>query len=421
MKNGLLIIMICISGLGSGQLPDSLSLYYCQHQAGINYPLVRQKELLSQAGSIKTADILKNYYPQMTLNAQASYQSDVTKVPLSIPGISIPTPDKDSYKLTADINQLIYGGGYYESQQKAEKISTGLDLQNLEVEMYKLKDWINQLYFSILILQENERQLLSIQDDIKSRLAQVKSAVSNGIMAESNEDVLEAELLQTAEQLTEILFNKKSTADMMASLMGESLPGNVKFIMPAIKSENINGNLRPEFKQFELQEQKSQVMKSVIQSGNMPKVAAFGQLGYGRPGLNMLSDKFGSYYLVGAKVTWSPWDWKLSKNECSVLDLQKEIIGTQKETFEKNLDISTIKEKNDIDRLEDQQKSDIEIIGLRKSVVASYASRLENGIITSSEYLTELNNLKLAELNYSIHRIMKIKAMVNLLNIYGNQ
>ena len=419
MKKILLFLFFPI--LTFSQKADTLTLEQCQQKALENYPLLKQKELINKAGELKIFNISKSYLPQLNLNGQATYQSEVTELPINIPGRQIPSLYKDQYKATLDITQLIYDGGITAKQNKLENVSTQTELQNLEVELYKIKDKINTIYFSIAVLQENKKLLLLLKEDIKNKLTKVESGVKNGTLLKSNSYTLEAEIIKIDQQIIEIVFGIESGFKMLGDYMNQNIEENVILKLPEITIDKSDyDNIRPEIKLIELQQKKLDISKSLLDSKKSPKIAGFGQAGYGRPGLNMLSNNFDSFYLIGAKLSWNIWDWNQSKNEKQLLGIQSEILNTQKEFFNQGIKILLEKYISDIKKYKNIIAKDNEIIILREKIVKSAASQLENGTITATEYLTELNASVQAKINLESHKVQLVKAKIDYLTVKGS-
>lgn len=421
MKKYFILFLLLSAGKIFSQQTDTLTLDFCQQKALENYPLLKQKDLLNTASEIKISNFAKTYLPQFSLNGQATYQSETTEIPINIPGLDIPSLYKDAYKATFDVTQIIYDGGLVSAQKELETANLQADLQSVESELYKLKDKVNTIYLAIVTLQENKKLLKLLKQDIQNKLTKIISGVKNGILLESNALVLKAEIIKIDQQITEIDYSISSGFKMLGDYLNVTISDSNKLKLPdvAVTSTNYE-NIRSEIKAFELQEQKLDISKSLLDCKLMPKVAAFGQLGYGRPGLNMLSNSFDAFYMVGAKVSWTLWDWSETKNEKKLLDLQKQVLETQKETFNQGIKILLEKNIADIAKYEDLIKSDYDIIGLREKVVKTAESQLENGTITATEYLTELNNLSQSKVNLQSHKILLVKTKVDYLTLKGN-
>ncbi len=421
MKKYFILLILLSAGKIFSQQTDTLTLDFCQQKALENYPLLKQKDILNSASEIKISDFAKTYLPQFSLNGQATYQSETTEIPINIPGLDIPSLYKDAYKATFDVTQIIYDGGLVSTQKKLETASLQSELQSVESELYKLKDKVNIIYFAIISLQENKSLLKLLKQDIQNKLLKIESGVKNGTLIESNALVLKAEMIKIDQQITEINYSVSSGFKMLGDYLNIIISDSTKLKLPdaTVTSTNYD-NIRSEIKAFELQEQKLDISKSLLDCKLMPKVAAFGQLGYGRPGLNMLSNSFDAFYIVGAKVSWTLWDWSVTKNEKKLLDLQKQVIETQKETFNQGIKILLEKNISDIAKYEDLIESDNDIITLREKVVKTAESQLENGTITATEYLTELNNLSQSKVNLQSHKIQLVKTQIDYLTLKGN-
>ncbi|NVO01461.1 MAG: TolC family protein [Bacteroidetes bacterium] len=418
MKN-LILALVFITQAAIAQKNDSIDLFAFHKLAIENYPIIKQKALLENSLELRLKNQNTNYLPQLYLNGQASYQSAVTEIPIHIPGITIPEPYKDNYKITLDINQSIYDGGFTKKQKEIDKANLNTDKQNIEVDLYKIKERINQLYFSVLLYQENEKILVLSQSEIKSKLSKIESGVRNGISIESNANVLKSEILKIDQQLIEIQYLKSSFLEMIGEYINKKLPTNTLLPLPIIPSASGFDLQRQELKLFDFQKEKITASKSLISSKTMPKLNAFAQLGYGRPGLNMFLNDFDKFYIVGAKLSWNIWNWNSTKNEKGMLDIQSQIIDNQKEIFIKNLKVNYYKDLSEIQKYDEILKKDIEIIVLKTKIKETASLQLENGVISATDYVTEVNAEAQAKLNQQFHSIQKESAKINYLYNLG--
>ncbi|RLD53488.1 MAG: TolC family protein, partial [Bacteroidetes bacterium] len=378
--------------------------------------------LLSVSNELKIKNLNKNYLPQLMINGQMHYQSDVTKTPFQdIPGIKIPTVEKDWYKITLDANQVIYDGGITAKQKELENSKVAIDRQNVELELYKLKDRINNIYFSILLFQENNKTLLLLKKNLEAKLSDVNSGVKNGLLLSSNADILQAEIIKLEQSIIEIEIGVGTSKSIMNEYTGLDLNEKALLSLPETQiNTSVFENNRPEYALMTLQQNQLSAMKDVTGRKTMPRIYAFGQLGYGRPGYDMLKNDFDDFYMVGARFNWNIWDWNHSKKEKEVLDIQSQIINTQKETFDKNLKIDLQNKLADIRKIEEIIKRDEEIITLRERISRASSSQLDNGVITSTEYLTEINAEATAKLNLTTHKIQLEKAKIDYSASLGN-
>ncbi|MEZ5196331.1 MAG: TolC family protein [Bacteroidales bacterium] len=404
---------------------DDITLDLCHRKAIENYPLTRQKEILPESNELKIKNLNKNYLPEMMVNGQVHYQSDVTKTPfqdISLPGIpTIPEVAKDWYKITLDVSQAIYDGNTTGRQKEVENINLQIDQQMIDIELYKLKERINQIYFNILLLKENKNILVIHQKNLKAKLSDVESGVRNGTILSSNADILKVEIIKIEQSIAEIEIGLQSTLAMMNEFTGLEINENSTIVLPEVFVDlNRYSNNRLEYSLFSLQQNKIDASKHLIGSKLLPRFSAFGQAGYGRPGYDMLKNEFDDFYMIGARLRWNVWDWNHTKKEKEILDLQGDIINTQKETFDKNIRIDLQNKIAEIRKLEEMVARDQQIIELREKISKSASSQLDNGLITSTEYLNEANAESRSKLDLEAHKIKLVKAKLDYEATIGN-
>lgn len=436
MKNTLYIILLLIFSQSlHAQVPDTLTLVYCHELALSTYPAADRADLLASANDLQQKRLNANYLPQVQLNGQASYQSDVTKVDVEIPSFYIPppidmqvspaplntpVPPKDQYRLSLDVNQVIYDGGITSKQKKVELTAYEIERQKLEVELHHLKENINNVYFSIILMQENEKLLIVLIENLNSKLKDVEAAVSHGIALSSDRDVLRAEIIRVEQQLGETSIQRSAFVKMLGELLSEDLPGNITLELPQLQIQYGSFQVsRPELLLYDMQKTSLEKSKDLITSTWMPKLYGFGQLGYGNPGLNMLEDKWSPFYIVGARLNWQLWNGNKNKKDKQILGLQQSIVDKQRETFDKNLNISLLQQQADINKYEGMILQDFEVIELRINIARTASSQYDNGVITSSDLVSRLNEEAQAKLNLEVHKVRLAKAQVDYLTNLG--
>jgi outer membrane protein TolC len=395
---------------------QSLTLEDCYAMANKNYPIAKQIGLLQQKSDYEVNALQTGKLPKVDLNAQGTYQNQVTTIPNPL----LEPLNKDQYRATLDVNQLIYNGGLIDANAKLKEAQTKTQQQQVEVNLYQIKTRINQLYFSILLLQERKEILISKQEQLVSKVKEVKSGIQYGAILPASEKVLEAENLKIKQQLSEIQFDKKRLFENLSSLTFTTVPETTTLQKPNLITEEDSPNNRPELKYFELQDQQIEASKKVISKNNLPKLNAFGTAGYGNPGLNMIDNSFQPILMVGLKANWNVFDWNKSKAEKDALTVSANIVATEKETFLLNNSLQLQEMNNEIMKSEEIIKTDSEIIDLREYVEKSANSQLKNGVITTSEYLVEFTNLYEAKTNQKIHEIQLALAKANYQVSKGN-
>ncbi|HEY4789058.1 MAG TPA: TolC family protein, partial [Bacteroidales bacterium] len=385
-----------------------------------NYPTAKDKALIQAAANLKISSVQSGYLPQVSLNGQTSYQSDGINITIPTPtGRQSMSQAKDQYKVTLDVNQVLYDGGSIHYQRKLEEASSAVDEQQVDVDLYKIREQVNNAYFQLLSLQENRKLLNATLNEIKDRESVVTSSVQNGVLTPSDLDILEAERLKVEQQLAEIDINRNSTLNILSILVGKPVPDSISLEMPVISVKDTTVPARPEYKLFDLQTERLEDSKQLTGTTLRPKVYAFAQGGYGRPGLNMLSNNFNTYYIVGASLKWTLWDWSKNRHDRQVLDVQKQMIQDKREAFDVNLNVDLQNRLSSIQKLEEALKRDDQIVELRSRITKASASRLENGVITSTDYLVDLNAETIAKINLETHKIQLVQSKANYLLAKG--
>ena len=395
---------------------QSLTLEECYALANKNYPLAKQIGLLQQKSDYEVDALQTGKLPKIDLIAQGSYQNQVTTIPNPV----LEPLNKDQYRANFDVNQLIYNGGLIDANAKLKEAQTKTQQQQVEVSLYQIKTRINQLYFSILLLQERKEILVSKRNQLHSKIKEVNTGIKFGAILPASEKVLEAENLKIKQQLSEIQFDKKRLFENLSSLTFTIVPETTILEKPILITDETSQNNRPELKYFELQNQQIEASKTVISKNNLPKINAFGIAGYGNPGLNMVDNSFQPILMVGLRANWNVFDWNKSKAEKDALTVSSQIVASEKETFLLNNSLQLQEMENEIKKMEEIIKTDSAIIGLREYVEKSANAQLKNGVITTSEYLVEFTNLFEVRINQKWHEIQLNLAKANYQVVKGN-
>ena len=422
MRKFTLILLMIFFAYSNIHAQDSLDLNYCRTRIIEKYPLNADFEHNLKINELKISNIKTIYYPVLNLSGQVVHVSDVPHVAIANPMFQLPQIDQNQYKIMLEARQVLYDGGLTKRQKALEKSTLDVKNKDTEVKLYSLNKQINDVYFMVLIFQEQKRLLQLTHKTLNEQLKIIKSGVRNGILLPGNADVLTAEILKTEQNISEMEAGKNSGLEILENLMDTILNKNTNLqipkIMPIAENQEIN---RPEYDFLNAQKLNLENTAKLNQVKRFPYLAAFGTFGYGYPGLNMLEDKAAIIYTFGLNLSWNIWDWNKNKRERQILSVQQDIVNTQRNVFDKNLQIAITKEKNNITKLDNLLQKDEKIIELRKRISKSKASQLKNGVITSSEYIRELNNETIANVQRSLHEILRLQAIVNYNTLIGKK
>jgi outer membrane protein TolC len=419
MKKKISILVFLFTALINSQ--TRLTIDECYSKARENYPLIKQKDYIIKSNDYSISNIWKGYFPQVTLSGQATYQSEVTSIPILIPGIKIEQLSKDQYKAIAEVNQTIYDGGIMAARADIQNASAAVENEKVEIELMKLKERVNQIYFGILLLDKQLIQTEIVEKDIVGGLEKLSAALTNGTATHSSVDVLKAELLKTIQKKIELKSSHRSYIDMLGLLVNQPLDETVLLEQP---NNNFNTDARevnrPELNLFYSQENLMVEQRGLNLAKILPKASLFFQGGYGKPALNMLKNSFEWYYIAGARLSWSISNLYTYDYENEIIELNKKSVEAQREVFLLNTNLLLKQQLREIEKLKELIEVDKQIVEIRTSVKEAAKSQLENGIITSNDFIRELNAEDQAKQNLAIHAIQLLLAQQNYKLTLGN-
>ena len=415
MKKIWIMALLILSAIGAkGQV---VTLDECQDMARENYPAIARFSIIEQSKNYTLANANRAYLPQLSLEGRATYQSDVITIPLDMPGLEIPVPDKDQYQIVAQANQIIWDGGKIAANKEMIKASAKAEQQELETELYALRERVNGLYFGILLLQEQLKLQSVLEDELQRNHQRVSSYIENGIANEADLSSVKIEQLKAKQQRIEMESARKAYLQMLSILIGGDLDNKTEFVKPSIHLKNslvaIN---RPELELFTAQKATIEAQTEGLKSGVMPVIGAFAQGGYGKPGLNMLDNEFDLFFMGGVKLSWNIGNLYTLKNSIKSNELKKLSIDTQRDTFIRNLDMQVVQQQNEIDKYRKTMADDEEIISLQQMIKDAAEAKVKNGTMTVSDMLKELTALEMAKQNKLLHEVQHINSIYKLKN-----
>ena len=428
-RNVLIIIVLIISLANTLNAQKILTLKECYDQAMTANALASEKKGYTDISKLKDENLVMGWLPTLDANGSLIYNSSVVDLSgvlgsLPIPGIANaikPLPN-EQYKITLDINQVIYDGGAIKGARALEKADLSINEKQTETDLYKLRGQINGYYFNLLLLARQNELLNNYLEIIKKRITSMQSAVNNGVIIKSDVDVLTSEKINIEQQLAENEIRKSSLIKILSDLTGNKIEASTELILPSISGELSNELSRPELQLFDLRKEQLAAGMKVIESKRLPKAVGFATLGYGNPpGSNFFKNEFAPYYVLGASIKWNIFDWNKAKNEKQIISFQQGILDNRKNDLTDNLKRLLEAKNSEIESLKALIDRDSELITLRKKITASAESQYQNGIITATEYLNELNTERQAMINYEIHKINLSMARIEYLNISGKE
>ena len=392
-----------------------LTLEGCQHSAQTNYPLVRQHGLIEKAREYNLENAGKGYLPQFTLSGKATYQSDVTKLPVDVPGIDIKSMPKDQYQVMLEVSQNIWDGGDIRSKKQLTRATSEIDRGKQEVDMYALNDRVNQLYFGILLLDEQLKQNQLLQEDLGRTHQQVSNYIANGIANQSDLDAVSVEILNTKQKRIELESSRQAYLSMLSIFIGKEIASGTTLEKPADTFESTSlVNNRPELRWFDAQGGQLNVQESSLKTRFRPRFALFVQGAYGNPGLNMLKDDFSAYYVAGVRMSWNFGSLYTLRNDRRLIDNNRRKLETSRDVFLFNTNLQSTQQSSAIQSMRRQMVDDDEIIRLRVNIRKAAEAKVENGTLTVTDMLREITAENLARQTKALHEVQLLMNIWNL-------
>lgn len=385
-----------------------LTLETCQRMAQANYPLVRQYGLIEKAREYDLSNAGKGYLPQFSLSGKATYQSDVTELPVEIPGVNVKGLPKDQYQVMLEVQQTLWDGGDIRSRKRLTRAASEVEQEKQNVDMYALNDRINQLFFGILLLDEQLEQNRLLQDDLGRTHTQVSNYIANGIATQSDLDAVSVEQLNTKQRRIELETSRRAYVNMLAAFIGKDISPETALMKPAPEdtgSGEARDNNRPELCWFDAQGAQLNMQESMLKTRYMPRLGLFVQGAYGNPGLNTLKNEFSPYYIAGVRMSWNFGSLYTLKNDRRQIDNSRRRIETSRDVFLFNTRLEATQQDAGAVSMRRQMKDDDEIIRLRENIRRAAQAKVENGTLTVTDMLREITNENLARQTKALHEV----------------
>lgn len=384
-----------------------VTLEECQRKTQDNYPLIRQYGLVEKTKEYNLENAAKGYLPQFALSARASYQSEVTELPIQIPSVEIKGLPKDQYQVMLELQQKIWDSGGIRMQKKQVTAAAEVEREKLNVDMYALNSRVNDLYFGILLLDEQLQQNGLLQEELERNFRQITAYVQNGIANQSDLNAVKVEQLDARQKRIELSSSRVAYLSMLSLLMGEELDQKVDLEKP-VPEKNLSAASeirRPELSWFDAQGAGLRVQEKALNVRHLPQLGLFVQGAYGNPGLNMLKNEFSPFYIAGVCMSWNFGSLYTLKNDRRVIENRRQQLESNRDVFLFNTRVQMTQQEQAIRSMEKQMQDDDEIIGLRTRIRQAAEVKVANGTLTVTEMLRELTNESLARQTKAMHEV----------------
>ena len=403
-------------------MAQAQTLEECQQAAERNYPLIRQFGLIDKTTELTVANIQKGWLPQVSVSAQATLQSDVTAFPDQMQqmykamGIDMKGLSKDQYRVGVDVQQMVYDGGVIKSRKEIAREQGNVQTAQNEVNMYNVRKRVNEMYFGLLLLDEQIKQNANLQNLLSANEKKLASMQKNGTAAESDYLNVKAERLNVVQKMTDMQAQRKALVRMLSTFCGIEVKTPIKPTPNTHHPTPNNG--RPELKAINAQLRLADAQEKALDAALMPKFGVFAQGFYGYPGYNMFEDMMNRQWslngMIGARLTWNIGALYTRRNDKEKIQMQRKTAETNRSVFLFNNNLKQIQQNEDIERYRKLMADDEEIISLRSSIRKAAESRLSHGIIDVNDLLKEITNENAAKVQQCVHEIEMLKEIYDL-------
>lgn len=422
---------------GAEQPQERLTLGQCYLAAERNYPIVRKYDLISKTRDYTISNAAKSYLPQVTLSARASWQSDVTKLDidrgkLALGGLGsiadiqalseiIPHISKDQYVASLDISQTIWDGGAAKARKEVAEREADAESKSVSTSIYSLRERINELFFGILLLQSNIELNELMLGSLNASYDKISSYLSSGVAGQSDLDAVKIRILKTGQETLNLENTKAAWCKMLSLLTGLPLDGSILLEKPAEPAVSGTVMRRPELELFDAQAGRIASQNRMLNAGLTPKLGLYVTGGYGRPGLDMLSNAFKPFVTAGVRISWNFGNFYNIRNDRRLLEANAAMTEADRSAFLLNADIDASRKESEIGTFRGQLASDDEIIRLHKEVLKANEAKMAEGTISGTDLVGYMNDVLMAEQSKVQHETKMLLAMYNLAFIYGDR
>lgn len=398
-----------------------ITLEQLQEQARANYPAIRKYGLVEQSRDFTLSNVAKGNLPQVLFQGNASYQSSVTRLPIDIGkfGIDYEGLPRDQYNTSVTISQVIYDGGKIAAEKKIARAQADVQNEQINVMMYGIRESVNRLFFSILLIDEQLLHNILLQDDLRLVQKNVEAMITGGVANQSDADLVLVELIRARQQEEMLHTFRRTYLSMLSTFIGTPIDASVKLRKPT-EALFPTVNNRPELSFYNAQQRLLDLRQSSLDVSLRPRVDVFLHGGVGNPGLNMFKNGWDAYYKVGATVSWNIGALYRKKNDTQLIDMERQQVNVNRETFLFNIRIQEQQLKGQIENIRSQIAHDDEIIRLRENIRRASEKRVESGIETVNEMLRDINAVSEARQQRAIHEVELLQEIHKLKTVNNN-
>ena len=391
----------------------ALSLNEARSMARDNFPAIRQYRMIEQSRDFTLDNVAKGWLPQVSISVGAYGFTDILK---SDPKMGQMGMDMNNFMANASvmIKQSLYDGGQIAARKKVVWAESQVQKQQLDVSMYAINEQVDQLFFSILLLDEQLEQNALLQKDLATSEQTIRSMMTGGIANQTDLDAILVERLKAEQQNESLLASRQSYLRMLGVFVGKDLTAAAETLeKPAQGYVRANVN-RPELKYYASQNLLLDAQRKQLNTQLRPTVGIFGMGMVHSKMSDMLNN---GMMMAGVSVSWNIGALYTRKNDIRKIEVQRQINDSQREVFLFNNRLQNEEADGAIASLKRQIEKDEEIVRLRENIRGKSDRKVELGTKSVNELVSDINAVSLARAQKAMHEIQLLKEIYRQKNI----
>ncbi|MDE6417346.1 MAG: TolC family protein [Duncaniella sp.] len=401
-----------------------VTLDECLTRAEENYPAIAGYDIVSRTTAVALSDINRGWLPRVEIYAQSTLQNDIPSWPdalsdmLAAMNQNFRGLSRFQYKAGIDVGQTVWDGGASRAARRVERTGADVKRAQVEVEMYAVRERVENLFFGILLMERQIDQTRRSLALLEANHSQLEAMVTNGTAMAADAAMVEAQILATRQKLTEADAAMSSYRRMLSILTGMEISPSASLETPPAEMPADDTPCRPELSLIERRMRLNDVMLGRSDAAVMPRVGFFAQAYYGYPGLNyfesMMKRDMTFNIIGGLKLSWNLDALYTRSNSRRSTALANESLRADRETFLLNTRMLSAQQRRQIDALREVMTTDSRIVELRAEVRRAAESQLTNGIIDATALLAKITDENQARLTAQYHEIQLIQQIYQL-------
>jgi outer membrane protein TolC len=396
-----------------------LSIDSCYALAAKNYPLIKQYELIEKTKEYTLSNANKAYLPQLSITAIEGYIFG--ELPSFGPSGGEAASSDFKFIGIAQLNQTIWDGGATKTEKKIITASSDAEKASLDVTMYDLHARVNQLYFGILLVDEQLIQLEVQNSILNNNVNRIKQLSDNGLAYKTDLEEIKVELLKLDQHKTELKYVRSGYITILSLLIGAKITEPITLQKPALNNSLPHFQIvRPELSLYKSQRSLVNARSDMQRVSLMPKIGLLGAGVMLAPGIGSGNNSATSIGVAGLSASWSIGGFYKRKNDRQLTLQSLNKINLQEETFLFNTKLQTTQTSSNIEKQKAILEGDDEIVSLRNSIRESYQLKYNTGAGSLMDLLNATEKESEARAQKALHEMQLLITIYEQKTITGN-